>query len=87
MSDTENAIYQVYVENIPKDVLCTGNIWECERWVRKNGMVDTPYIIDRIQEKPSKTVKSSKEKKSKRTSDSMHSQTIKEVSNIVEPLF
>ena len=87
MSDVENAIYIVYIEYNPKDILHTGNIWECERWVRKNGVVDTPYIIDRIREKSSKTVKSSKEKKSKRTSDSMHSQTIKEVSNIVEPLF
>lgn len=87
MADIENAKYQVYVENRPDEILHTGTIWECERWVRKNGVVDTPYIIDCIQEKASKTRKVSKEKKSKRTSDSMHSQTIKEVSNIVEPLF
>ena len=47
----EDSTYQVYIENHPKEILHTGTIWECERWVSKNGMVDTSYVIDRIVEK------------------------------------
>lgn len=47
--DIENRKYKVFVEHHPKNVLHTGDIWECERWIRKNGVTDTPYVIERIR--------------------------------------
>ena len=74
----EDTQYQVYIENHAKDILYKGTIWECERWISKNGMTDTSYIIDRIKESK-KSEPKTKEKKIKKSK--------KIVSNIVEPLF
>lgn len=50
----EDSRYQVFIENHPKEILHTGTIWECEKWISKNGKIDTPYIIDRIKERKTK---------------------------------
>lgn len=47
----EDIKYQVYLEQRPKEVLHTGSIWECERWVSANGGIGETYVIDRIKEK------------------------------------
>lgn len=47
----ENNVYQVYNEHYPKEILFTGNIWDCEHWVTKNGVINTPYVIDRVDNK------------------------------------
>lgn len=85
--DIETAVYQVYVENHEKDILCTGSIWECERWIRKNGLRDTPYIIDRIRTKTAKTKNMSKKEKQTHIEANTHSESIKQISNKVEYLF
>lgn len=86
----EDNKYTVYVENRPKEILFTGTIWDCERWVSKNGIVDTAYIIDCVKEKRTQIDKTSDKQKKKRTRANTHSETprkIKEISNIVESLF
>jgi len=59
----EDNVYQVYIEHHPGEVLHTGSIWECERWISKNGKMDTPYIIDRVTENKKKVPKAPKKPK------------------------
>ena len=46
----ENARYRVRLEN-DKTPLFHGTIWECERWVSKNGVVGETYSIIRLKKK------------------------------------
>lgn len=46
----ENARYRVRLEN-DKTPLFHGTIWECERWVSKNGVVGETYCIVRLKRK------------------------------------
>lgn len=59
----EDVKYQVFIEKHPGEVLHTGSIWECERWVSKNGVVDTSYVIDRIDKEPKPTTRKPRKKK------------------------
>ena len=82
MPDIENTIYQVYIENHADDILHTGTIWECERWVSKNGLVETSYIIDR---QPAETKKPRKKREAVKHSKKVETKDLFNVT--MKPLF
>ncbi len=48
VKDLENSIFFVYLEKDKrKTELFKGTIWECETWVRENGMSEATYVITR----------------------------------------
>jgi len=51
----EDSKYRVYVEQHPQETLHTGSIWECERWISKNGVIGVVYVIDHLVIKVAKT--------------------------------
>ena len=50
MENIEDNVYKVRLEN-DKTTLFHGNIWECEKWIRMNGKVDTTYCIVKLKRK------------------------------------
>ena len=53
MDDLENSIFKVCLEN-DRTALCHGNIWKCEKWISKNGMVGVTYCIVKLKRKDKK---------------------------------
>lgn len=54
MEDTlENAVFKVRTEE-DKTTLFHGTIWQCEKWVSKNGMMGVTYVIVRLKKKEKK---------------------------------
>lgn len=54
MEDTlENAVFKVRTED-DKTTLFHGTIWQCEKWVSKNGMMGVTYVIVRLKKKEKK---------------------------------
>ena len=64
MGELENTKYQIFEESHPRTILHEGSIWECEKWVTKNGAVGDKYVIEQItkesikrRQRPSKALR------------------------------